>query len=174
MPAAPQVGEADHDVVATIIPPDKLAAQARAANARDAESRDLGSNLTNQPRQPEVISDASIPRSEHFNSMADKLKSAMAEVNNQSAAVAPPKPLTTALPANDAKEPSSPKASTATAAPPTQAAVPDDELPFTKAKAEDWKKLKGSLNEWRTKAQETEKKLLETEKALLEYRLRCP
>ncbi len=177
MPAVPQVGEADHDVVATIIPPDKLAAQSRAANARDAESRDLGNNLTNQPRQPEIISDASIPRSEHFNSMAEKLKSAMREVNNPSAAVAPSSPPSTTPPANDAKSPADSTASKATAAltpqAQTTATAHDDELPFTKAKAEDWKKLKGSLNEWRNKAQETEKKVLETEKALLEYKAKA-
>ena len=157
---APQVGEADHDV----------SPRPMAKNEVDAQQRAVR-NLVNQPRVPEIVDHPSNGPSPQFNTMAEKLKSAMAEVHKPSAAVAqtnapvpspPAKP--EAAPQNAAQKPTA-------APPPVEAQVTsDDELPFTKAKAEDWKKLKTSLNEWRTKSQEFEKQALKAQKEYADYK----
>jgi hypothetical protein len=160
-PVAPQVGEADHDVTARPMSQEAVDAQQRAVRG-----------LTNQPRVPEIVDHPSNGPSPQFNTMAEKLKSAMAEVHKPSAAVAQPN---TPAPARPDAAPQN-AASKTTAAPPPAAAEPpaqpaqDDELPFTKAKAEDWKKLKGNLNEWRNKAQEFEKQALKAQKEYADYK----
>lgn len=141
----------------------------------DAQQRAVR-GIVNQPRVPEIVDHPSNGPSPQFNTMAEKLKNAMAEVHKPSAAVAEKQPA--AAPAKDA---AAAQAAPKAAAAPTQAAtdqqaqpvvqaVQDDELPFTKAKAEDWKKLKGNLNEWRTKAQEFEKQAIKAQKEYAEYK----
>jgi DNA repair exonuclease SbcCD ATPase subunit len=144
----------------------------------DAQQRAVRS-LTNQPRVPEIVDHPSNGPSQQFNTMAEKLKNAMAEVtqpSKQSAAVAQTNtPAPSASPKPDA---ASPAAQKPTAAPP-QADKPaskdeDDVMPST---SKGWEQMRSSIKKWkteaielRTKDAELGKALSEKEKLLTEYK----